>query len=120
MIMLTVTVSRLLVGLFFWSPYHPEISVRAFEVNNDKWSPEAIFRAKAIIPLKTPVQLDFVDIGLLPALKGMIHDKLDRLLKGTLHQAISTYKNNTSGKKPDETLLFRLVFPFPCCKGFQG
>jgi type I restriction-modification system DNA methylase subunit len=92
---------------------------RAFEVNNEKWSPEAIFRAKAIIPLKTPVQLDFVDIGLLPALKGMIHDKLDRLLKGTLHKAISTYKNNTSGKPPDEALLFRLVFRFLAAKVFK-
>jgi len=92
---------------------------KAFKDNRNKWSPDAIFRAKAITPLVDPVQLDFVDIGLLPALKGMIHSKLDRLLKGTLHEAISTYKNSTSGNKPDETLLFRLVFRFLAAKVFK-
>lgn len=92
---------------------------KAFKANRKKWNPDAIFRAKAITPLTAPVQLDFVDIGLLPALKGMIHDKLDRLLKGTLHEAISTYKNNTSGNRPDETLLFRLIFRFLAAKVFK-
>jgi len=92
---------------------------KAFEANRNKWSPDAIFRAKAITPLADPVQLDFVDIGLLPALKGMIHGKLDRLLKGTLNEAISTYKNSTSGNKPDETLLFRLIFRFLAAKVFK-
>ncbi len=92
---------------------------KAFEVNRNKWNPGAIFRAKAITSLTTPVQLDFIDIGLLPALKGMIHGKLDCLLKETLHEAISTYKNNTSSDKPDETLLFRLVFRFLAAKVFK-
>lgn len=92
---------------------------KAFEANRNKWSPNAIFRAKAIAPLATPVQLDFVDIGLLPALKGMIHGKLDRLLKGTLNEAINTYKHNTSGSRPDKESLFRLVFRFLAAKVFK-
>ena len=92
---------------------------KAFKDNRNKWSPDAIFRAKAITPLAGPVQLDFVDIGLLPALKGMIHGKLDRLLKGTLHEAISTYKHNTSGSRPDKESLFRLVFRFLAAKVFK-
>jgi len=92
---------------------------KAFEVNKKRWNPDAIFRAKAIVPLATPVQLDFIDIGLLPALKGMIHGKFDHLLKSTLHEAISTYKNNTSGKLPDETMLFRMVFRFLAAKVFK-
>ena len=91
---------------------------RAFEVNREKWAPDTIFRAKAITPITTPIQLDFVDIGLLPALKGMIHGKLDRLLRNILQNALIAYKEVTSGK-PDETLLFRLVFRFLAAKIFK-
>jgi len=92
---------------------------RAFQANRKTWSPEAIFRAKAIAPSAAPLQLDFVDIGLLPALKGMIHNKLDRLLKDTLHEAIIVHESHTSGAKPDDTLLFRLVFRFLAAKIFS-
>ena len=92
---------------------------RAFEFNRDKWAPESIFRAKAIAPLATPVQLDFIDAGLLPALKGMIHGKLDRLLKSILHGAVLSYQETTIGKKPDETQLFRLVFRLLAAKIFK-
>jgi len=91
---------------------------RAFEVNREKWAPDTIFRAKAITQITTPTQLDFVDIGLLPALKGMIHGKLDRLLRNILKEALITHKEVTSGK-PDETLLFRLVFRFLAAKIFK-
>jgi hypothetical protein len=91
---------------------------RAFEVNSGKWAPDTIFRAKAIIPITTPTQLDFVDIGLLPALKGMIHGKLDRLLRDILQEALITHEEVTS-IKPDETLFFRLIFRFLAAKIFK-
>jgi len=91
---------------------------RAFEVNREKWAPDTIFRAKAITPITTPTQLDFVDIGFLPALKGMIHGKLDRLLRDILQKALIAHEEVTSGK-PDETLLFRLVFRFLAAKIFK-
>ena len=92
---------------------------KAFTSNKDKWSPKAIFRAKAISPISGPVQLDFFDAGLLPALKGMIHGKLDRLLKETLHAAVSTYRKATSESGPDQTALFRLVFRLLAAKAFN-
>jgi len=92
---------------------------RAFELNRTSWNPDAIFRAKAIMPLKGAVQLDFVDVGLLPALKGMIHRKLDRLLKEVLFEAIAAYKINMHGTNPDETSLFRLVFRCLAAKIFK-
>ena len=91
---------------------------KAFNLNRKNWCPEVIFRAKAITPLKEPYQLDFVDVGLITALKGMIHGKLDRLLKDVLHEAIVFYKN-VSGIKPEETSLFRLVFRFLAAKIFN-
>ena len=65
-----------------------------------------------------PVQLDFVDVGLLPALKGMIHAKLDRLLRDILHEAVVSYEN-ILGSKPNEISLFRLVFRFLAAKIFN-
>ena len=91
---------------------------KAFNLNRKNWCPEMIFRAKAITPLKKPYQLDFVDVGLITALKGMIHGKLDRLLKDILHEAIVSYMN-VSGIKPEETSLFRLVFRFLAAKIFN-
>jgi len=91
---------------------------QAFKVNKKEWNPEAIFRAKAITPLTESYQLDFVDIGLLPALKGLIHGKLDRLLKDTLHEAIISYES-ASGSKPEWTSFFRLVFRFLAAKIFN-
>ena len=91
---------------------------QAFKLNKDKWCPEAIFRAKAITPLTEPYQLDFVDVGLIPALKGMIHAKLDRLLREILHEAITSHKR-ASGSKPERASLFRLVFRFLAAKIFN-
>lgn len=91
---------------------------KAFNLNRKNWCPKVIFRAKAITQLKEPYQLDFVDVGLITALKGMIHGKLDRLLKDILHEAIVFYKN-VSGIKPEETSLFRLVFRFLAAKIFN-
>jgi hypothetical protein len=91
----------------------------AFEANKGKWNPDAIFRAKAISPISGQAQLDFFDAGLLPALKGMVHKKLDRLLKETLHTAISTYRESTSGTSPEDSALFRLVFRFLAAKIFK-
>jgi len=91
----------------------------AFQGNKDKWTPDSIFRSKAIAPLTTPVQLDFIDAGLLPALKGMIHGKLDRLLKSILHEAVLLNKQTVIGREPDETQLFRLVFRLLAAKIFK-
>ncbi len=91
---------------------------QAFKVNKKRWSPESIFRAKAITPLTESYQLDFVDTGLLPALKGMVHSKLDRLLKDILSEAIISYER-ASGSKPEETSLFRLAFRFLAAKIFN-
>lgn len=92
---------------------------KAFDENRQNWNPDAIFRAKAIAPLTGAVQLDFVDIGLLPALKGMIHGKLDHLLNKVLHEATKTYKNYTANHSPDNTSLFHLIFRCLAAKIFK-
>jgi hypothetical protein len=58
-----------------------------FETKRPVWGPEAIHRAKLIGQVDRSYQLDFVDIGLMPAIEGHIHDKLDRLLTEALAAA---------------------------------
>jgi hypothetical protein len=52
-----------------------------FNSHMQDWTPESIHRAKSIGKFDSAYQLDFVDAGLLPAIEGEIHSKLDRLLE---------------------------------------
>lgn len=45
------------------------------------WSPASVHRAKSLGQTHEEYQLDFVDIGLLPAIEREVHSKLDRLLE---------------------------------------
>lgn len=76
------------------------------EHSND-WNPSAILRAKNI-PLELGSrQIDFFDVGLLPALEQQIREKLDRLLKEALKEA----NKSLAAKSPQSTSdLFQLVF----------
>ncbi len=80
-----------------------------FAQNAGDWSPDSILRAKNISTTLQSRQLDFVDLGLLPALEEHIREKLDALLKDVLTTATETHKRAT-GRKPDVQELFRLVF----------
>lgn len=77
-----------------------------FERHRETWRPDAIHRAKSIGAIDRNYQLDFVDLGLLPAIEGEIHLKLDRLLVDTITAA----SNAQRGKAPETRLLFRVVF----------
>ena len=52
-----------------------------FQRHRDEWTPDVIHRAKSIGRVDTHYQRDFVDIGLIPAIEGEIHTKLDRLIR---------------------------------------
>jgi len=86
-----------------------------FERHQDTWRPDAIHRAKSIGAIDRSYQLDFVDIGLLPAVEGEIHLKLDRLLIDALTAASEAQE----GKKPETRLLFRVVFRLLAAKVLQ-
>lgn len=77
-----------------------------FERHRETWRPDAIHRAKSIGAIDRNYQLDFVDLGLLPAIEGEIHLKLDYLLVDTLTAASDAQR----GKAPETRLLFRVVF----------
>ncbi|MEQ8344743.1 MAG: N-6 DNA methylase [Sneathiellaceae bacterium] len=77
-----------------------------FERNEPDWHPDAIHRAKAVGSPAAGHQLDFVDLGLLPAIEGEIHLKLERLLVETLALA----RKAPGGSRLDVRTMFRVVF----------
>ena len=88
----------------------PAANIEAeFAENAHDWSPDSILRAKNISAKLQSRQLDFVDLGLLPALEEHVRRKLDALLKDVLTTATKTHKQET-GRTPNVQELFRLVF----------
>ena len=81
----------------------------AFDQRKSQWSPDSILRAKNVGLPSAPRQLDFIDLGLIPALEEEISQKLHELLNETLAQAQKVYRQRT-GQQPDVRRLFRLVF----------
>lgn len=75
-----------------------------FQRHRDDWAPDVIHRAKSIGRVDTRYQLDFVDIGLIPAIEGEIHTKLDRLIR----EAVADVRQVSNGATM--RLLFRGVF----------
>lgn len=80
---------------------------RVFSGNKTTWNPEAVLRAKNIGP-SVPVQWDFCDLGLIPALEEQIRAKLDPLLRNVLADAQQDYHGQTSAVL-DPAALFRLA-----------
>lgn len=80
---------------------------RVFAEKKNTWSPEAVLRAKNIGPSVT-VQLDFCDLGLIPALEENIRAKLDPLLRNVLADAQADYQSRTTAVL-DPRALFRLA-----------
>ena len=91
-------------------PLHEGIHVgdvsALFERNRDSWRPDVIHRAKSIGAIDQSHQLDFVDLGLLPAVEGEIHTKLDRLLVDMLAAA----SDAGHGSPQDSWQLFPFIF----------
>lgn len=81
-----------------------------FKARKTVWAPDAIHRAKSIGRFNQSYQLDFVDVGLMPAIEGEIHEKLDRLLSNAL--AAARY----SRPKLDDKALFQGVFRLMAAK----
>jgi len=76
-----------------------------FAKQSKQWKPDAIHRAKSIGAFDLSCQLDFVDIGLLPAIEGEIHVKLDRLL-----QEIIAGLQDSLGKQKKQTIDYHMLF----------
>jgi hypothetical protein len=80
-----------------------------FRKYTGEWSPQEILRIKNIPFELGPKQLDFFDLGLIPALESHITKKLDRLIPDTLSESAKVYEKKTR-QRPETDRLFHLVF----------
>jgi hypothetical protein len=80
--------------------------------HHDDWGPASVLRAKSIGAHATPVQLDFADYGLLPALEREVYQKLDQLFERALTVTSEAYRQRHQKElgAEDYRSLFRLIF----------
>jgi hypothetical protein len=78
----------------------PELFAR----NAERWRPQSVHRAKSLGQAQTAYQLDFVDLGLLPAIEHEVEDKLDRLLRQVVEELMAGLDSET------EEAVFRTTF----------
>ena len=64
-----------------------------FERNRAKWQPHAVHRAKSLYQSQPEYQLDFVDLGLIPAIEREVEEKLDRLLEQVIGALLKDLDN---------------------------
>jgi hypothetical protein len=79
----------------------PELFAR----NAGRWSPQSVHRAKSLGQTQVGYQLDFVDLGLLPAIEHEVEQKLDRLLE----RVIKLLVDGTTENEREEAA-FRATF----------
>ncbi len=77
----------------------------------ETWGPEHILRSKSAGGYTPPVQLDFYDLGLLPALEQEVHAKLDSLLRSVLSLGMTALERDRRNEDPNQVRqLYRLIF----------
>ena len=88
---------------------------QVFQEHKTDWSYHGLLRLKNIGFTSEPRQIDFIDLGLIPALEREICLKLHELLSEVITEAVKVYTRNTASQ-PDERELFRVVFRFLAAK----
>lgn len=82
--------------------------------NAEEWKPQTIIRAKTGFDRPSPQQLDFIDIGLLPALENQAAEKIDYLLRAILNHTENDLKKHKLTF--DSATVFRIVFSLLAAK----
>ena len=83
-----------------------------FALHKTDWSPDTILRAKGIAFSPMPPQLDFIDVGYLPALEEELRIRLNRDLNNILDVCKKTYIQRYSEEvfEAASGSLYRLLF----------
>ena len=89
---------------------------QAFWRHRRRWDRDTIHRAKSIPEEAGARQLDFIDLGLLPAIGEEVSRKLDELLVGVVSLAKRHHEHRRGGKGLDYAGLFALIFRFLAAK----
>ena len=67
----------------------PDQIPNLFHRYRERWTPQALYRAKAIGIGRDPVQSDFIDLGLLPAIEHEVQVKLHQAMTDALELLLS-------------------------------
>lgn len=78
-----------------------------FSRNAERWRPQSVHRAKSLGQAQIAYQLDFVDLGLLPAIEHEVEAKLDRLLRQVVEELMAGLGSET--EEPVFRTTFRLL-----------
>ena len=92
-----------------WDEFPPEALSQKLREKKEEWSPDTILRGKNVFAKLAPRQLDFIDLGLIPALEQHVRTKLDGLLHKVLRTGVRVFRRR-AGHEPEMQHLFRLVF----------
>jgi len=87
-----------------------------FSRNADRWHPQAVHRAKSLGSSNPSYQLDFVDLGLLPAIEQEVQAKLDRVLGKVVELLLPVERERTADL---ERAAFRTTFRLLAAKILQ-
>lgn len=76
-----------------------------FDRYRDSWTPQALHRAKALDLPRDPVQADFIDLGLMPAIEQEVRRKLHQ----TMAEVLDLLLPSDTGQEREKAA-FRLTF----------
>lgn len=79
-----------------------------FARHRDSWTPQALHRAKAVGLPRGPVQFDFIDLGLLPAIEQEVQHKLHQTMAEVLELLLPS-QSGSDREKAAFRLTFRLL-----------
>ena len=87
----------------------PDRLLETIQEKAEEWGPHAVLRAKAVSFSQPPIQLDFFDTDLVPAVERVVRRKLNELLNRVVAGIVKEYEAR-HGSEPDPEQLYRLIF----------
>lgn len=97
--------------------FKTELLPNIIKHNKEIWKPEKMIRAKSGFKTPGPRQLDFIDLGLMPALESEASRKLDEIIRGILHVVEKAHSTNKIAF--DAHKIFQVLFRFLTAKLIQ-
>lgn len=80
-----------------------------FDRYRDRWSPQALHRAKALPAHDFERQFDFIDLGLLPAIEAEVRVKLRDVMADVVALLLPSHEDDRDAEKEAFRVTFRLL-----------
>jgi hypothetical protein len=90
----------------------PDAIDRIFQDQQENWTGADVLRTKGISFKLGPRQLDFIDLGLIPAIEQQVTLKLDRILQEVVRDAVALLERSQQNNPDALRGVYRLIFRF--------